>query len=224
IRYGWASVLLGAGGHTAYCAAANYTGETWSSEYEMQIGEPASQATQLQGGVWKRSFTGGLVLVNPTANTVDVSFGGTYSGSGLTNATAAAMAPNTGLVLQGVASEKAPGATGGEAGSETTAQAGGWGASGSQPTGPGGAAGTSWHGSATTGLSEASSTGSGSTGAGSAGSQLASTGAARNASAPPSRARHTRTAGARARARAARVRGARHRRHGRAARTATRRR
>ena len=101
IRYGWASVLLAADGHTAYSAAANYTGETWASEYEAQIGEPTSEATQVAGGAWERTFTGGLVVVNPTSSTVEVSLGGTYTGSGLTNATSAVMAPNTGLVLQG---------------------------------------------------------------------------------------------------------------------------
>lgn len=99
IRYGWASTLLGANGHTAFCVAGNYTGETWSSEFEVPLGEPTSTATAVGNGAWARTFSNGLVLVNPTTTTVDVSFGASYSGSGLSDATAASMAPNTALIL-----------------------------------------------------------------------------------------------------------------------------
>jgi hypothetical protein len=163
IRYGWASVLLGADGNTAYAAAANYTGETWSSEYEAQIGEPTSPATRIAGGAWERTFSGGLVLVNPTTSTVEVNLGGTYGGSGLTDATSATMAPNTGLILQGAAAggEKKISS---ETGSESTSEASGSGSSGPITMGPG----TQGGGSAGGGT-----TGSDSPGGGTAGSDLA---------------------------------------------------
>ncbi len=165
IRYGWASVLLAADGHTAYSAAANYTGETWSSEYEAQIGEPTSAATKIAGGVWERTFAGGLVVVNPTSSTVNVSLGGTYAGSGLTNATSAVMAPNTGLVLQGssgsgekkIGSETRPGSSGenGGAGSRGAGSA----SSDSEGSEGSGSAGS---GPTSTGSTEAVAAGSGS--------------------------------------------------------------
>jgi hypothetical protein len=158
IRYGWASVLLAANGHTAFTAAANYTSESWSSEYEAQIGEPISSATEIAGGAWKRSFTGGLVVVNPTSKTVGVSFGGTYSGSGLTDASSATMPPDTALILQGTGGGQK---ISGEVGSGSTGEAGS-GASGS----------TGSTGSASTGLSGST----GSLGNGLAGSPGSDTG------------------------------------------------
>lgn len=170
IRYGWASVLLAADGHTAYSAAANYTGETWASEYEAQIGEPTSEATQVAGGAWERTFTGGLVVVNPTSSTVEVSLGGTYTGSGLANATSAVMAPNTGLVLQG-SSGSGEKKIGGETGPGSSGENGGVGSAGGESAG-GESAGGESAGSGSTG------SGSGSTGSGSAGSDSAGWGSA----------------------------------------------
>jgi hypothetical protein len=167
IRYGWASVLLAADGHTAYTAAANYDSETWSSEYEAQVGEPTSSATEVAGGVWEREFTGGLVLVNPTTTTVKVNFGGTYSGSGLTDASSATMPPNTALILSGAGGEKkistetTPGSTGqdGSAGAGLAgAGTGGAGTSGAATTGGGSEL-------AGAGLAGAGSAGAGSPGA-----------------------------------------------------------
>jgi hypothetical protein len=233
---------LGADGHTAYTAAANYTSETWSSEYEAQIGEPTSAATAIAGGAWKRTFTNGLVVVNPTGASASVNLGGTYSGSGLTDATSATMAPHTALILQGVGG-------GGKIGSETgslgeTGETGDSGLGGSDSAGSGttgsdsmgsgagsGSPGSVWTGSGSTGAgsTDSGSVGSGSTSIDSAGSGspgIGSTGSGATGSNPgthPSDAhRHsTRTA---TRARAARVRTMRCRslRHARAARTAAR--
>lgn len=120
ILYGWGSVLLGADGHTAYSSAANYSSEEWCSECEAQIGEPTSVATKVAGGVWERSFSGGLVVVNPTGATVTVNLGGAYSGSGLTDATTATMPANTALVLQRAGGGQVVGAEGGSTGSESS--------------------------------------------------------------------------------------------------------
>jgi hypothetical protein len=119
ILYGWGSVLLGADGHTAYSAAANYNSEEWCSECEAQIGEPTSVATRVVGGVWERSFTGGLVVVNPTTATVRVDLGGAYSGSGLFDATTATMPANTALVLQRAGGGQVVGAEAGSEGGES---------------------------------------------------------------------------------------------------------
>ena len=50
-------------------------------------------------GVYRRAFTQGLVLVNPTTGQRSVSLGGTYSGSGFSNVTAGTMPRQSGLVL-----------------------------------------------------------------------------------------------------------------------------
>jgi hypothetical protein len=98
-RYGWASVLLGAGGKAAYSLAADYTNETWFPEYGYDLGDATGAETTESGGVHRREFQRGLVLVNPTTAAVAVRFGGTYSGSGLTAATGATLAPASALVL-----------------------------------------------------------------------------------------------------------------------------
>jgi hypothetical protein len=100
-RYGWATVLLAAGGHSSFALADDYTHETWFPEYDYDIGDPLAAETRDASGVHRRAFQHGLVLVNPTSSSQSVSFGGTYSGSGLTSATSTTMGPHTGLVLVG---------------------------------------------------------------------------------------------------------------------------
>jgi hypothetical protein len=114
VRFGWASVLLGAGGHTAFFAADAYTGDTWSSEYEVPLGEPTDSAYPIGNGVWARAFTNGLVLVNPTSTAQGVSFGGLYSGSGLTGADEATLEPHGALILTRAASKDVTSSSGGE--------------------------------------------------------------------------------------------------------------
>jgi hypothetical protein len=98
-RFGWASALLAARGHTSFYANQDSQSETWIPEYNVDLGLPVSGLTPAGGGAFKRTFTRGLVLANPTTHSVPVSFGGSYSGSGLANAAGATMAPHTGLVL-----------------------------------------------------------------------------------------------------------------------------
>jgi hypothetical protein len=99
--FGWASVLLGAKGKAAYEMAENYADETWFPEYEYDIGRPLSPESRDTNGVHRRAFANGLILVNPTEATQTVNLDGTYSGSGLTDATSVTMPPHTGLVLLG---------------------------------------------------------------------------------------------------------------------------
>jgi hypothetical protein len=78
---------------------ADYSGETWFPEYNYAIGDPTGPYTVDANGVYRRSFSQGLALVNPTASTETVSLGATHSGSGLTSVTSVTMAPQTRLVL-----------------------------------------------------------------------------------------------------------------------------
>lgn len=100
IRYGWASALLAADGHTAYSATDAYDGTTWSTDYEASLGAPVLSAEPTGEGAWRRVFEDGLVVVNPTESTLAVSLGGIYSGSGLTHACEATLAPHTSLILR----------------------------------------------------------------------------------------------------------------------------
>jgi hypothetical protein len=103
-RYGYASVLLGGNDTASYAFTPNYTEETWLPEYEYEIGSATGAQTEDANGVHRRAFQNGLVLVNPTESAQTVSFGGTYSGSGLENATGATMPANSALVLTGTPS------------------------------------------------------------------------------------------------------------------------
>jgi Hypothetical glycosyl hydrolase family 15 len=100
MRFGWATLLLGANGRSVFQLAHDYTADNWFSEYDYAIGSPTAAESRDSNGVHRRPYQAGLVLVNPTASTLTVSFGsGTYTGSGLTSATGATMAPHTGLIL-----------------------------------------------------------------------------------------------------------------------------
>lgn len=104
-RFGWASALLEGNGHTVYQASNGQLGaETWLGDYETQIGTPTSSPSPVGNGAWERSFSNGLVVVNPTTSSVPVSFGAPYSGDGLENATGAIVGPHGALVLTRAAS------------------------------------------------------------------------------------------------------------------------
>jgi hypothetical protein len=98
-RYGWATLLLAAHGHSSFALAQDYTQETWFPEYNYAIGRPRGRYRVGRGGVYRRRFARGLVLVNPKNAPRTVSFGRRYSGSGLTGATSATMPAHSGLVL-----------------------------------------------------------------------------------------------------------------------------
>ncbi|HET6547365.1 MAG TPA: putative glycoside hydrolase [Solirubrobacter sp.] len=106
-RYGWATVLLAGQGSANYAFEKDYADQQWLPEFDYDLGAALGDEAADTAGVHRRAFAKGLVVVNPTAQTVAVGFGGTYSGSGLTNATQATMGPHTALVLT---SDGAPGA------------------------------------------------------------------------------------------------------------------
>jgi len=100
-RFGYGTVLLGTNGTASYAFTPNYTSETWMPEFEYELGAPTAAETRDSNGVHRRTFGNGLVLVNPTGSNQTVNFGGTYSGSGLTNATSATMPAHSALILTG---------------------------------------------------------------------------------------------------------------------------
>jgi hypothetical protein len=100
-RFGWATMLLGSGGHATFALQndAEYGLETWFSDYEAPIGHPLSAALQRRSGIELRRFSNGLVLVNPTTTTHTLRLGGRYKGDGLRRGSTARLAPHTGLIL-----------------------------------------------------------------------------------------------------------------------------
>jgi Hypothetical glycosyl hydrolase family 15 len=98
-RFGWATTLLGAAGHSYFQVASDYTNEYWFPEFDYAIGEPTGGESRGSDGVHRRTFTNGLVVVNPTASSKSVSFGGSYSGSGLSGATGATLGAHSALIL-----------------------------------------------------------------------------------------------------------------------------
>jgi hypothetical protein len=111
VRFGWASALIDGNGSTSFLAAGDYDSESWSSEYEAPIGEPAGAAAQIGAGAWARVFSNGLVLVNPGTAPVHVALGGVYSGDGLSAATEATLEGDSALILtRGAGTPAAPSA------------------------------------------------------------------------------------------------------------------
>ncbi len=55
----------------------------WYPEWAIDLGAPTTAATDVtalaSGGVYRRDFANGSVLVNPTSSAVNVSLGGTYN-------------------------------------------------------------------------------------------------------------------------------------------------
>jgi hypothetical protein len=138
MRYGWASALLDGNGHTAFLTGdtTGYNAEAWSSEYEVALGEPTAEATEIGAGVWARRFQDGLVLVNPSSAAAQVSFGGTYSGDGLTDATEATVGSDTALILTGIGSGNKGNAPGSSGTTGTGSSGGGSAGTPSQETSP----------------------------------------------------------------------------------------
>jgi hypothetical protein len=98
-RFGYATLLLAGNGRARFALHGDYTNENWFEEYDYRIGAPTGAETREAGGVHKRAFANGLVYVNPTTAAAEVRFGGTYSGSGLSNATGTTLPARSALVL-----------------------------------------------------------------------------------------------------------------------------
>ena len=107
-RYGWATVLLAGQGNSYFAMHQDYARENWFPEYDYDLGAPSGPATKGAGGVWRRQFARGLVLVNPNDGSRSVDFGGSYSGSGLSDASRASMPATSALILQKGGEDRAP--------------------------------------------------------------------------------------------------------------------
>ena len=76
-------------------------GDPWSAEWAAGIGQPAGGRYQVGAG-WRRDFTGGTVLVNPSPSaTQTFALGGSYLTPGGSSVTSATLPPVTALLLRG---------------------------------------------------------------------------------------------------------------------------
>jgi hypothetical protein len=101
-RYALATMLLAARTENLLYASAGYSDEVWWPEYAIanSLGRPTGGYRVLRNGVYRRDFTGGVVLVNPRTRPASrIRLGGTFSGSGLRSVTAVSLAPTSGVVL-----------------------------------------------------------------------------------------------------------------------------
>jgi hypothetical protein len=83
MRFGLCSALL-SNGFYQYAPSGTSVDGLWRyDEYDNAgagkgyLGQPTGPATQV-GGAWRRDYTGGIALVNPSANAVTVQLGGTF--------------------------------------------------------------------------------------------------------------------------------------------------
>jgi hypothetical protein len=103
--YGLAAMLLATNGRASYSTSnTDYTSdENWFPEYDtaQQLGAPAGPYTVLSNGVYERVFAKGIVLVNPTGNSIPTFSlgGGSYSGSGLGGVQSVSLGATSGLIL-----------------------------------------------------------------------------------------------------------------------------
>ena len=74
-RYGYASALLASRGRVLFAFAPDYSTETWSSDYQRDLGAPAGPMETHESGLRTRAFKRGLVVVNPTTRTLQTESG-----------------------------------------------------------------------------------------------------------------------------------------------------
>jgi len=101
IDYARASFLLFAhGGRSAFSYSPLCGVEPAAPRWRADVGAPRGAASQI-GGVWRRDFENGLVLVNPSsAATVTVPLGGPFVQPNGSVVTSAVLGPHTGLTLR----------------------------------------------------------------------------------------------------------------------------
>jgi endo-alpha-1,4-polygalactosaminidase (GH114 family) len=99
--YGRASFLLGWNGDStsAYQFHADCQCDSYSNTWTKDMGTPTNARYQV-GSAWRREFTGGTAIVNPSSTqTATVSLGGTYLNASGASVTSVTLAPATAAIL-----------------------------------------------------------------------------------------------------------------------------
>jgi len=111
-RYTLASLLLASDGQPYFQFSVCNRQQAWFPEYSYDLGTAKGSYSEDSQGVFWRWYSRGVVVVNPNDTSATVSFGGSYSGSGLTHATGATMPAHTGLILLSDSGASTPPPTG----------------------------------------------------------------------------------------------------------------
>jgi len=111
MRYARASFLLWwNGGPSALAFSVNAT-DPWSPEWTIDIGQPAGPAYQTNG-TWRRDYTGGTVIANPSKTTSSTTtLETTYQTPEGTSTTQITLQPTSGIILRSVAPAPTPAPT-----------------------------------------------------------------------------------------------------------------
>ena len=101
MRWARASFLVGWNGGPAAIAFDPANGvEMWHPEWTVEIGSPTGRRYPV-GGAWRRDFTGGTAIANPSSTAQIVSVGPGYVLPNGTDVSLVTLAPLTGIVLRG---------------------------------------------------------------------------------------------------------------------------
>ena len=109
MRYARSTFLLDwDGGPSALLFEAGSGIDPTSPDWMSDIGAPLTAARTAVGAAWRRDYSGGTVLVNPSSTTVWVTLGSPHVGADGQVVTSLALAPSTGLVLRSVGTAVPP--------------------------------------------------------------------------------------------------------------------
>jgi hypothetical protein len=100
-KYALASFLLAANGKAYFSFMPNDTdaGLIYDSSWDhINIGNPTDAFSKV-GGLYERSFTNGIAVVNPTGSSASINLGGSYKDLNGQTMTSETLAPNTGDVF-----------------------------------------------------------------------------------------------------------------------------
>jgi hypothetical protein len=96
-RYSLGTFLLGDGGQSGYCFTDNKTAaglSLFTADDSVAIGTPTG-AYSLVSGVYRRTFSNGIVAVNPGTSSVTISLGATYINLSGAHVSSEVLAPHT---------------------------------------------------------------------------------------------------------------------------------
>jgi len=81
--------------------------DPYASSWTGDVGAPVGARFQV-GSAWRRNFTGGAVLVNPTSSTVTVDLGGSYVNAAGVVVQSVTLGPTSGAILRSAAGSPVP--------------------------------------------------------------------------------------------------------------------
>jgi hypothetical protein len=106
MRYARASFLLGwKGGHDALFYRPRQGRDPWAPDWTIKIGRPLRVRYHV-GRAWRRDFSRGVALVNPTSTAVRVRLGGRYSTQDGKTVRSVTLRPRSGAVLREIANHR----------------------------------------------------------------------------------------------------------------------